>query len=44
MSWIKKDKSLPEPKINIGKISPIGILPIEFNQPFKIPLKGFDYS
>jgi hypothetical protein len=42
----KKRNEMPDPAIKIGKISPLGTIPIEFNQPFKVPnsFKDYDYS
>jgi hypothetical protein len=28
----------------MGKISPLGIILIDFNHPFKVPSEGYDYS
>ena len=37
---------MPEPGVKIGKIDPLGKIPIEFNQPFKVPdnFEEYDYS
>lgn len=40
----KKRNALPEPSIKIGKVSPLGTISIEFNQPMFVPEPGYDYS
>lgn len=40
----KKKDTIPEPSIKIGKVTPMGQIPLEFNQAFIVPEEGHDYS